>query len=219
MARVPRRYYRSQVMSPRDWLTSTLQVGGGLAQAALRAGVGTGGMLLPVVGQSSEWPHSRFAESAGARQADTDHHLSAGLRSWFQGCGAYLIVEDDLASPADPAVEGSVGDTFVVGSDVYHYLDLDDQGLGAAAEFVRGGASGYPTIAFVVSSFERPDPHDPADGKDALDAMANAVVAALVSAYDDEGYVVWLADKDAPGAKPAICERGRSKRTKANSEP
>lgn len=179
-------------MSPRDWLISKLQIGGGFARAALGAGVGNGGRFLPVVGANSEWPRSPFAESAGVRQADSDQRLSTDLRSWFEDRDAYLIVEDDLGRPDDPETEARAEDTFAVGSDVYHYLALDDQGLSAAGEFVRGGASGYPTIAFVVPTFERPDPENPESGADAVDAMAKTVLAALVSAYDDEGYVVWL---------------------------
>lgn len=180
--------------SPRDWLISKLRIGGGLAQTALRVGAGDGGTFVPIVGTRSEWPDGPFTDSAGARQVDSDNQLTVQLRSWFAERSAYLIVEDDLALPDDPAVAERAEDTFVIGNDVYHYLQLDQQSLDGASDFVRRGASGYPTIAFVLSAFERPDTANSASDADTLNRMANTVLAALVSAYDDEGYLGWLSE-------------------------
>jgi hypothetical protein len=107
------------------------------------------------------------------------------------GGDAYLVVEDDLARPDDAGVAARAVDTFSFETDVFHYLLLDADGLPHAPEFIRGGASGYPTIAFVVAGLPRIDMTLTSVDEARIDAFGSAVVTAIVSAYDDEGYVVW----------------------------
>jgi hypothetical protein len=204
--RVDRTQTRDQLMqdeAARKWLESKLRIGGALARAALQMGVPKDGEIALIAGHLAAPPHVEFEGSAGVYQNHSDEVLNATLRKWIGNTDGYLIVEDDLATPDDVSVRDRSGETFVAGRDVYHWLALESPNDADLADFVRGGASGYPTIAFIVTRITEPPWRSGALDDFGMARLTRAIAVVIVSAFDDEGWVAWRR-QDGSSSEPQL---------------
>jgi hypothetical protein len=140
------------------------------------------------------------SESAGG--LDNDPALANLMVSWTGGGAFGLVVENDLA---DEGTRDAVGgrpdrlvserdDAALVGAAVVHWMVVDAGTAEEAPEFLNRSASGYPTVAFAVpASFlprMRAKHWEPALAQE----LATAAFAIIVSAFDNEGWIVWHVD-------------------------
>jgi hypothetical protein len=113
------------------------------------------------------------------------------LASFLEQCckeGGIFVVEDELANPDDEWIreQGLGFPHFACEEELYHWLALwPATGTETIEEFLNEATAGYPTNAFVLRSSV--DEFDKA--KESPSAVAAAVDAVVVSAYDDVAYV------------------------------
>ncbi len=113
--------------------------------------------------------------------------------------GQIAIVEDDLAGEGDPDYAGGRpdrlatdrADAAVIERRVVHRIELSSGLAEQLPPFLRRSASGYPTIAVCVprplSTCVREKRWTP----DILTELRENAFAIVVSAFDDEGWLVW----------------------------
>ncbi len=188
----------------RAWLRESLADGLGLAQLVLAAdgltqrlaggelralaGIAGGPGALPrVLGSRGALEDGVEGSFAGAVAA-----LAAALVPAAARGGRILVVEDELSPPGDPVLADHADHVFLCGSEVYHWRAVTP-GLdaGALTELLGSATSGYPTNAFVTAvdpaGWGRFQPLEAAK----LAALAAAVEAVAVAAYDAEGLLWW----------------------------
>jgi hypothetical protein len=175
----------------REWLFSRLRNSGALAGAALRAGVGELGEIVIVAGDLASPPHSQFDLAAGVYQDASDEALNRLLARWVRVGAGYLVVLNDLAKPDDDIVAQRASDTLLYQDRVYHWLSLGSADALDVADFIRGAASGFPTIAFIATRLTEPPWTSTELGDRGVLAFVKAIDIAITSAFDDEGYVTW----------------------------
>ena len=113
---------------------------------------------------------TRELESAG-REGDPDYNL-----------GRTDLLVMDRADAA--AVDGQV----------FHWMMVTPGAGAEAVDHLRGGASGYPTVAYVAPgefAFRMTRKHW---DRELAAELAYAETAVIVSAFDEEGWLVWTAE-------------------------
>jgi hypothetical protein len=119
--------------------------------------------------------------------------LARELETLAERGAACVVVEDDLRLKRDPkpSLDGLLLTAFV-GERVLHWAELQD-GMEAASVAIDRGSHGYPLNAFVTSaSASELGLVDGADlDLDIASLVVGSLMAVIVSAYDDETYIIW----------------------------
>jgi hypothetical protein len=104
-----------------------------------------------------------------------------------------VLVEDDMTRKRDPTVSREGEPAAFIGERVLHWCDsaVDSSRI---AEAITRGASGYPTNAFLLARSSTD--LGLVDRQDAPKSLAHEVVSSLVaivvSAFDDESFLIWI---------------------------
>lgn len=117
--------------------------------------------------------------------------LLRALRDAFANCegGSFVLVEDDLRLPNDPAV-ASRPDSIIAEAIVFHARGLTEFRNGdELALFLNHSASGYPLNAFVVPAGTVDELKSPTHHS--LSGVATGVVAIINSIFDCDAYSLW----------------------------
>lgn len=175
----------------RVWLLEQLAPGGPLAAAA-KDWPRSGGTLVAI--PDVQGP---LAESAGG--LDNAPALAEVMAAWAADAPFGLVVEDDLAQEGDPdwcagrpdrrASERE--DAAVVSGDVVHWTTVDVVTASEAPPFIHASASGYPTVAFAVPARFLPRMRTKRWDVEFAHELAAAAFAIIVSAFDNEGWIIW----------------------------
>lgn len=181
----------------RNWLRESLAGGHELSAAVLgssRFDAGEFLVLLPTGGDLGPVP--AFAEG-GVVSSDLANAALAGiLEDLMRQGAASVVVEDDVGRRGDPAIDKRKAPSAFMGDRVICWSELDWPGSGTVAvETIAEAASGYPRNAFVLSetaadlgvSAGRSLPADFAA------RAAASLTAVVVSAFDDESFLIWRA--------------------------
>ena len=175
------------------WVRASLERGRALSAAVLEAvDLAAGGAVAVVPAGTSPERTAALATGGLAVVHDAADELDAVLSEGVGGRPCTLLVEDAhaLASDAWVTARHRPG-VATVGDVVVQWLALPAR-PGEAGAFVRRKGGGYPTNAFVVAATPAELGLDPPGPLDALPAaVAAAVEAVVVAAYDAESFVVW----------------------------
>jgi hypothetical protein len=107
----------------------------------------------------------------------------------LQATQGLVIVEDELATPADPFLSRFRGSFAINETDVFHWLALGASSISAELEaFVNSRSSGYPLNAFLVNSSLTSLPEHLSS--DFIATLVDSVDAVIVSAWDAESVAV-----------------------------
>ena len=122
-----------------------------------------------------------------------DDFLCAALESAAVNGGHCLIVEDNIRSLSNPATP--YGSTSFIEGSIIHWLDLSDRSGEMAVNVIFASSTGYPLNAFV--STESSGALGLVDGTEAPSQLgaeiAQSLLAFVVTAFDEESYVIWEA--------------------------
>lgn len=177
------------------WVKKSLADGHEISAAVLadlRLDEGTFQAVLPADFDGREVANlERGGVMAGA---EADRDLAAVLDELAGEGSACVVVEDDMGMRMDPAIQNSSLPVAFMGDRVISWAELE-RGRGAdAVEAITQGASGYPRNAFVVSKsvaeLELVDRQSLS--QDFAGKVADALLAVIVGAFDDESYVLWV---------------------------
>lgn len=179
------------------WIAESLGEGLGLSARVLAAADLGAGEVWALAGPGSTparlGSRGALVDGVEGSFAAAVAALAAHLGAAAARGGRLLVIEDELSPPGDPVLHDHADHVVLNGSEVFHWRAVTSA-LDAAAltELLGSATSGYPTNGFVLAADPAGwGPFQPLAESD-VDALAAAVEAVVVAAYDAEGLLVWL---------------------------
>lgn len=178
----------------RAWLLKKLAGAGPLAREA-ESRVRCGGVLIAI-------PDVEGDLEEGADGLDNDPVLATLMASWAGSDSFGLVVENDLADEGSRDVLGGRPDRLVSERDdaaviagaIVQWMAVDAASAPEAPGFLNTSASGYPTVAFAVPAGFLPRMRAKRWDPEFVQDLAAAALAVIVSAFDNEGWIIWHPD-------------------------
>lgn len=127
----------------------------------------------------------------------SEQALSECLDECYERGAASVVVEDDMGRASDPIVARRTEPLAFVGERVVYWADLRD-GSRAGARTIIVGAHGHPLNAFVTrtTSAELGLVDRQQTSGDLPRLIVESLTAVVVTAFDGESFLIWLADSD-----------------------
>jgi hypothetical protein len=178
----------------RDWLQRSLAGGHQLSAAVLAAAPFDRGRLRALVPSDITADHiTKFHEGGVVKGSVADAALAPLLDDLTQSGAACVVVEDDVARRSDPFVARISIPSAFFGDRVVHWCDLEPGSGAAAAKVIRSSAFGYPLNAFVAtkSCADLGLINGRSLGGTLVSAVVGSLLAVIVSAFDNESFLVW----------------------------
>ena len=121
-------------------------------------------------------------------------HLVGGIQDFLRSdSDRCVIFENGLARPADPCVKGFNTRMFTFGNELYHLLtqeDLDEERIQQSISCSMSAGLHIGAMSSLSAASRSPKQLESV-GLDDLRCWAKATNKVIVSAYDDEGYLIW----------------------------
>lgn len=174
------------------WVRTSLRDGRSVSAAVLGAVDLDAGEAFALVPEGTSVERAAALATGGLGSVlDTADALDVVLAEIAGAAPGTLVVEDAYALPSDDWVGARHHPTVAVAGDVVvHWLALPAPG--EAGRFLTRKGGGYPTNAVVVARPPAALGLSPmAEVPGLADAVAGAVLAVVVAAYDAESVVVW----------------------------
>lgn len=179
-----------------SWLRYSLGQGFDISAAVLDAGFIDRGRALAIVSKEFQGASFNFSQGKFLSRSATQQSLVELLDRTFATARS-VLVEDELRRRNDPHVAAEGQPAAFIEDRVIHWCDLS-KGATAAVDAIVQGAWGYPTNAFVLAKssgelglMDRKDAP-----KDLVENVLSSLRGVVVSAFDDESYLIWVPDRD-----------------------
>lgn len=179
----------------RDWIERSLARGHELSAAVLATAPLHSGSFLALVPSGFDPSRLTDFDRGGVMASDVANAtLARILDEMARQHISCVVVEDDVGRRTDPAIARRKVPSAFIGDRVISWADLDQPDSGtAAAETIAAVSSGYPRNAFVIA---KPAVDLALTTGESLPAdfaakAAASLVAVVVSAFDDESFLVW----------------------------
>jgi hypothetical protein len=175
------------------YVESCLRQGTGLCTRVLDLAFADGDAFAPIPEHTIAERARSFGVGGLIARRHANRWLGEHLQgAWRPGFGGTLVLQDIWANPSDPAVQNSEVKRFFQGANVYYYCEIPDVDWYWIQRAKRAMAS-YLFIAFYTRSPIRDDELLPDHTVDEalIDRLARSTTEVFVSAYDQEGLVVW----------------------------
>lgn len=181
----------------RSWLKESLAGGHEISAATLATARLDDGVFLVLAPDGSNPGRLPGFAEGGVVSSDLANAALAGVLEDLMPRGAAcVVVEDDVGRRGDPALSKRRAPSAFIGDRVICWSDLDRPGSGAAAvQTIAEAASGYPRNAFALT--QTAADLGLSEGQslpvDFAAKAAGFLAALVVSAFDDESFLVWHA--------------------------
>jgi len=165
----------------------------GLSSKLLELPLTSGKAYAPIPEQTSVNRAKSFNEGGLITRHETNVWLVEHLWNlWKIEGGGTLVLQDIWAKPSDPAAQRTQSKKFFNDANVYYFLEEDDTNVSAMESTIRSIAS-YLLVAVFTGYVIRDSDllPDRLVGHEIIDALARATKEVFVSAYDQEGLVIW----------------------------
>lgn len=181
----------------RSWLERSLASGHEVSAAVLETAPFESGSFVGIVPSGVNPSQiANFAEG-GVVTSDVANAALAGVLDGLTQEGAScVIVEDDVGRRTDPSLATRSVPSAFIGDRVVSWAVLDQTGSGTVAtETIGMVSSGYPRNAFVItkSAVDLGLSQDQSLPADFAANVAASTLAVIVSAFDDESFLIWSA--------------------------
>lgn len=196
---------------PLEWLRDQVQDAGERRRAAPLPPIGAGARLTWVVGAEPRPDGPDPSEAPGEDASAADATLARLLAGWAEREPFVLVAEDDLAHPDDDR-DISAGrsdrrvmdreDSAAVGRFVLHWMLVEPSSAASVPEFLRTSASGYPTVAYTAPARLAERMRAKTWDLELAGEAAARADAFIVSAFDDEGWLVCELSPRSGGSAP-----------------
>jgi hypothetical protein len=176
-----------------DYVRSCLSQGSDLCAKLLELTFADGEAFAPVPDDISPKRAKQFDVGGLVSRRETLDWLTAHLRHLFHDYAAgTFVLQDVWAKPEDVTKKSTGTKRFFHDDNTYYFLDRDELTAENVAQTLRAAQS-YLTIA-VFAGFQFPLQHAIPCGHvngELITDLARATREIFVSAYDQEGLVVW----------------------------
>lgn len=177
-----------------EWLRQSLSQGNVISRSVLTAvqeSDGRSQVLIPEAVDAARL--TKLSEGGVIGTHSAQEALPPVLDELKEDGAASVVVEDEVRLRSDPNtdVDGLLLTAFVDDS-VLHWADFGD-GAEPAVQVLHRGSHGYPLNAFIVSATTKElGLVNGADLDSNIgDAIAQALIAVIVAAYDAETFLIW----------------------------
>jgi hypothetical protein len=177
------------------WLRSSLEDGLSMAREVLRSIKLEEGEAYAIIPPHAPSDVLYDFEEGGKGLAGSDEVLIEAFTQVIGDDTALLVVEDERARPNAPFLERSRSETMTLGEEVYHWFVLRPGNVEEGMDFFSRSTGGYPTNAVISSpGLETRLCEAGAIRASHVELLVQNLRAVIVSAYDNEGYVLWMPD-------------------------
>ena len=193
--------------NPLEWLRDQVEYGAERRRAAALPPIDAGARLTWVVGSEPRPDGPDPSEAPPEDASAADETLARLLGEWARRAPFVLVVENDVAHPDDDR-DSSAGrpdrrvmdrdDAAAVGRFVLHWMLVEPGNADSVPELLRTSASGYPTVAYTVPARLAERMRAKTWDFELAEEAASSSTALVVSAFDDEG---WLVCELSPGPR------------------
>lgn len=175
------------------YVQECLRQGGGLSSKLLELPLTLGKAYALVPEQTSTMRAKSFNVGGLMHRHDTNIWLAAHLLSLWkvQGTGT-CILQDVWAKPSDPAVRRTNSKKLFDDENVYYFLQRDDIDLLTMESTIRSLVSYLFIGVFTQYVIQESDiSSNYVSAPNVVDAIAHLTKEVFVTAYDQEGLVIW----------------------------
>ncbi|HST68754.1 MAG TPA: hypothetical protein VLI94_03740 [Solirubrobacterales bacterium] len=179
----------------RDWMVRSLRQGFDLSSAVLAEQPFDKGHFLALIPTGLKTRPLNFAAGGVTQQGASAEALGDFLAKVAGRGAASVVVEHDMARASDPVLVKETEPLALIGERVLHWCDLRD-GARAGAKTIIRGAHGHPLNAFLTksTSAELGLADRQQIPEDLPRLLVESLVAVVVSAFDGESFLIWIAN-------------------------
>jgi hypothetical protein len=191
-------------------LRDQVEYGAERRRAAPLPRIGADARLTWVVGAEPRPDGPDPSDAPGEDASAADDTQARLLGEWAERAAVVLVVEDDLAHPDDWDMSAGRPDRRVmdrddaaaVGRFVLHWMLVEPGSADSVPELLRTSASGYPTVAYAVPARLAERMRAKTWDLELAEEAASSATALVVSAFDDEGWLVCELSPGSGGSAP-----------------
>lgn len=175
------------------YVESSLRAGTGLCARVLQLPISQGEAFAALPEHTDLERAKGFQVGGLLTRRETDAWFSEHVRAfWENGRPGTLVLQDIWAKPGDPAVQAPLVKRFYQDSGVYYFVEREDADLYSIRRALRAVVSYLLIGVFTRFSVRYAElPPNRAVGADLIEEIGRATQEVFVSAYDQEGFVVW----------------------------
>lgn len=175
------------------YLASALGQAAGLSARLAELPLSSGRIFAPLPKGVGAGRAANFDAGGLLERRHSCEWLANHLRQlWTVDTGGTFILQDIWAKPSDPAVRRTGPKKFFSGTEVYYFVEPADRECDALQQALSAAASFLLVGVFSGHSVRKSDlPPDLRLSHEVLADLAGAAREIFVTAYDQEGFVVW----------------------------